>query len=108
VAKGTGQAKGNSRPSPLPLLSKALNRLQHLLPPTTSIHQLAAHTHADLLPGIRTQQPLQQQMPHLDTNVYPAIAAILLLRAIIQIHEPERSVQQRRDLVCGEARLVVV
>lgn len=47
-------------------------------------------------------------MPHLDTNVHAAITAILLLRTILQIHEPKRPIQQRTNLIRSKPRLIVI
>lgn len=89
-SSSTKRKMENSRSPPLPLLPKTLNHPQHLLPPATSINIPPAQTHTHLLPRMRLQQALQQQMLHLDTHKHPTITRIILLRRILQIDKPDR------------------
>ena len=78
----------NLRSILLPLLPKRLNRLQQHLP---AIHRVKRHSpqaHVRLLPAVRTQKLLQQDVLHLHAHKHAAVGSVLLLRAVFQIHEP--------------------
>lgn len=47
-------------------------------------------------------------MPHLYTHIYPTIATILLLRAIVQIRKSQRLAQQLPDLLRRQRGLLFV
>ena len=51
---------------------------------------------------MRLQQPLQQQVLHLDTHKHPTITRIILLRRILEINKPYRARQQLTNLIRSE------
>lgn len=86
------------RSSPGTLLPKPLDNLEDFLPPRTRIDLPPAQAHADLLVRVGHQQPLQQQMPHVQTHKHPAVVAVFLDWRVVQMHEPDRPVEQRAQL----------
>ena len=57
---------------------------------------------------MRLQQPLQQQMLHLDTHENATIARIILLRRILQIDKADGTGEQLADFVGGELGFAAV
>jgi hypothetical protein len=61
------------RSSLLPLLPKVFNNPHHLFPPLPRIHLLPTQTHTHFLIRADLQQPLHQQMPHVQTHKNPTV-----------------------------------
>ena len=100
IRRSVDVRKLNLRSPLLPFLPEIFNNPHHLLSSFSCIHLLSAQTHADSLIRPDHQQPLHQQMSHIQTYKHTTIGSILLLRAIGQVDEPERLVQKRRELLC--------
>lgn len=64
---------GHLRSSLLPLPPKVFNNPHHLFPPLPRIHLLPTQTHAHFLIRADLQQPLHQQMPHVQTHKNPTV-----------------------------------
>jgi hypothetical protein len=61
------------RSSLLSLFPKVFNNPHHLFPPFPRIHLLPTQTHTHFLIRTDLQQPLHQQMPHIQTHKNPTV-----------------------------------
>lgn len=98
----------NARLSPLALLSKPFNSLCNLLAPRTSIDLPPPQTHADFLIGIGLQQPLEQQMAHVQADKHAAVAAVFLYGRVVQMHKLDGPVEEGAELACRRVRFPVI
>ena len=96
------------RSSPFSFFSQIVNYSEHLLSTTVTVHQLPSHAHGYLLLCVCAEQSLDQQMSHKQTHKHSAVTSILLLRAIFQINEPQRPVQDLAHLPRRQVRLCIV
>jgi hypothetical protein len=76
------------------LFSKTLDGPEHFFPPRTGIHSSTAQTHTDFLIRVHLQEPLQQEMPHVQADKHATVGRVLLLWAVMELDEPDRSTQK--------------
>jgi len=94
--------------SPLALTSKTLDDVDHLLPAAAGVNHLVGHAHVDLLHRVGEEQLLDEQVPHEDAHEDAAVVAVLLLRALLDVLEPQLLADDGRQLAGGHARLLDV
>jgi hypothetical protein len=83
----------HSRSPTFAFLSKAFDGPEHLFPSCAGIHSSTAQAHTDLLVRMYLQEPLQQEMSHVQTHKHATVGRVLLLWAVMELYKPNRSTQ---------------
>lgn len=97
-----------ARSPPLALLAEAVDDVDHFLPSTVGIDSFMSHAHGDLFPSVNGEKSLHEQMTHDDANEYTTVAAVILLRALVEVVKAQPLVEDELQSTKAEPRLVVI
>lgn len=82
------------RSSPLAFLPESFNNFGHLLATGHRIDRPPAETHAHFLMCTSHEEALQEQVAHVHTHKDTTVTATVLLGRVVQMHKPDRHVQE--------------